>query len=46
MNTVIIPALAELISHYKWKKLGLIVENEVQYRQVSFQLVYLIVVLL
>ena len=36
MNTVIIPALAELVSHYGWKKLGLIVENEEEYKQVIF----------
>ena len=33
-NDVIVPALVELIAHYKWKKLALIVENKQEYTEV------------
>ena len=34
-NDVVVPALDELITHYKWKKVALIVENKQEYSQVS-----------
>ena len=33
-NDVIVPALVELITHYNWKQLALIVENKLKYSQV------------
>ena len=34
-NDIIVPALVEVITHYKWTKLALIVENKQEYMQVQ-----------
>ena len=33
-NSIIVPTVVAVISHYKWSKLGLVVENRKPYTQV------------